>query len=312
MTADFERSNASAASEAVGLIRTGVLLEMARVAVYSGDPERAEEYLVATRNDRAAGRLQDAIAWTEALIRSAQGRPAEAAEAIERGIAAADGRSVIARYRQLGWDIVRIAADAGRHDLAEHATGRIEEIARRSEVRSVEALALQCRGFLEGDIGLCRNAVSAFRETRHVHDLGRALETQGRLALGTGDNREVADSLGEAIRIYESCPAASDAARARAFLRTIGVRVIGRRPRARATTGWDALTPAEREVVRLVAEGLTNGQIAERLFVSKRTVETHIWRGYAKLGAGSRVELARVALAAMAANDADGAAAANP
>jgi DNA-binding CsgD family transcriptional regulator len=55
--------------------------------------------------------------------------------------------------------------------------------------------------------------------------------------------------------------------------------------------GWETLTRAEREVVRHVVQGLSNREIGERLFVSARTVETHLAHVFAKLGIGSRVEL---------------------
>ena len=68
---------------------------------------------------------------------------------------------------------------------------------------------------------------------------------------------------------------------------------MDRRTRStRATTGWDALTRAECAVVALSAEGLTNREIGERLFVSRRTVQTHLSHVFAKLGISSRVTLA--------------------
>jgi predicted ATPase/DNA-binding CsgD family transcriptional regulator len=66
----------------------------------------------------------------------------------------------------------------------------------------------------------------------------------------------------------------------------------GRGERARPQLGWHALTPAERDVVRLVADGCTNAEIGERLFVSVNTVKTHLSHVYAKVGIGSRAELA--------------------
>ena len=63
--------------------------------------------------------------------------------------------------------------------------------------------------------------------------------------------------------------------------------------RKRPTSGWGALTPTERDVARLVNEGLPNRAIAERLFVSPRTVQTHLTHVYAKLGLSSRVQLAQ-------------------
>jgi DNA-binding CsgD family transcriptional regulator len=71
----------------------------------------------------------------------------------------------------------------------------------------------------------------------------------------------------------------------------------GRGGRKRASTGWDSLTPAELDVVKLVCEGLGNKDIAARLFVSPRTVQAHLTHVYAKLGLTSRVQLAQMATA---------------
>ena len=69
----------------------------------------------------------------------------------------------------------------------------------------------------------------------------------------------------------------------------------GRGQRKRAASGWASLTPAERDVVRLVSEGLGNKDIATRLFVSPRTVQAHLTHVYTKLGLTSRVQLAEEA-----------------
>lgn len=73
-------------------------------------------------------------------------------------------------------------------------------------------------------------------------------------------------------------------------LRTFWVR-RRRRPGCPAF-GWDSLTEAELKVTRLVVEGLTNRSIGERLFVSRRTVETHVSHALAKLGLTTRIQLA--------------------
>jgi DNA-binding CsgD family transcriptional regulator len=69
----------------------------------------------------------------------------------------------------------------------------------------------------------------------------------------------------------------------------------GRGQRKRPTSGWASLTPTERDIVRLVSEGLANNDIATRLFVSPRTVQSHLTHVYTKLGLTSRVQLAQEA-----------------
>jgi DNA-binding CsgD family transcriptional regulator len=66
----------------------------------------------------------------------------------------------------------------------------------------------------------------------------------------------------------------------------------GRGRRKRPATGWASLTPTERQVAGLVAEGLPNQDVADQLFISVRTVTTHLSRIYGKLGISSRTELA--------------------
>jgi DNA-binding CsgD family transcriptional regulator len=69
----------------------------------------------------------------------------------------------------------------------------------------------------------------------------------------------------------------------------------GRGERKRPSSGWTSLTPTELDVVRLLSDGLPNKDIATRLFISPRTVQTHLTHVYAKLGLTSRVQLAQEA-----------------
>ena len=69
----------------------------------------------------------------------------------------------------------------------------------------------------------------------------------------------------------------------------------GRGRRRKASIGWDALTGAEHAVVELVAQGLANAEIGEKLFISRRTVQTHLSHAFSKLGVSNRAELAAAA-----------------
>jgi DNA-binding CsgD family transcriptional regulator len=65
--------------------------------------------------------------------------------------------------------------------------------------------------------------------------------------------------------------------------------------RRRETTGWGSLSPTESKVAGVIAEGMSNPQIADRMFLSKRTTETHVSHIFGRLGLRSRVEIAREA-----------------
>lgn len=99
---------------------------------------------------------------------------------------------------------------------------------------------------------------------------------------------EIADGLDDCFRLL------AGGVRGAAALSTdeaIAYAQRGRGERKRPARGWGSLTPTERDVVRLVSEGLSNKDIAKRLFVSPRTVQTHLTHVYAKLGLASRVQL---------------------
>ena len=118
-----------------------------------------------------------------------------------------------------------------------------------------------------------------------VAALGSRLD-QLRLRHATGQRTQAREPLPRALDLAERTGAAGLAAEVKRELHAAGAR-----PRRAALTGPDALTAGERRVVALAAEGASNRQIAEHLFITQATVETHLRHAFRKLNITSRAEL---------------------
>jgi DNA-binding CsgD family transcriptional regulator len=136
-------------------------------------------------------------------------------------------------------------------------------------------------------------AVGLFEQTPWQLELAAALEDLGAALISTGRDAAI-EVLGRSLALFAEIGATWDARRVRSRLRSLGVRrrVVTAEP---ATHGWAALTPSELAVTRFVTDGLTNREVADRLFLSPHTVVSHLRHVFAKLGITSRVELARLA-----------------
>jgi DNA-binding CsgD family transcriptional regulator len=190
--------------------------------------------------------------------------------------------------------LVRIALATRDDEFAELA---LSNSRRRSElnpgVLSIAATAAQVRGLLERNQADLRAAVDLFERAPRPLELAAALEDLGAELTAT-DRESAVDALSRSLALATELGATWDARRVRSRLRELGVRrrLIAAEPE---TNGWAALTEAELTVARLVAEGLTNKEVADRLFVSPHTVNSHLRHVFSKLGIKSRVELARLA-----------------
>ncbi len=188
--------------------------------------------------------------------------------------------------------------------------------------RSQAALVHHALGAEAEALGLAREEVELAREWGAPRALGRALRVLGSLEGGG----EGSDHLREAVDVLEASPARLEYANALTDLgaalrrgnrraeareplrqalelaQRIGAVVAaerahdeliasGARPRRLVTTGVDALTPSERRVAALAAEGLSNREIAQSLFVALRTVEMHLSNAFRKLGVSARTQL---------------------
>jgi DNA-binding CsgD family transcriptional regulator len=118
------------------------------------------------------------------------------------------------------------------------------------------------------------------------YEQGVALAVLGAHRRRTGRRAEARDPLRRAL----DCAEHTGARRLREYAYSL-LLAVGARPRRAALTGPDALTAAERQVAGLAAEGKSNRQIAQQLFITQATVETHLRHAFAKLGITSRADL---------------------
>jgi DNA-binding CsgD family transcriptional regulator len=123
----------------------------------------------------------------------------------------------------------------------------------------------------------------------------KALEDAGNTWARRGDQNQATILLSQAYGLYEEVGDADDLARVRSGLRAAGTRLRHWTRADRPAFGWDSLTDTERRVADLVAEGLSNPQVANQVFLSIHTVAFHLRHIFWKLGITSRVQLARIA-----------------
>jgi DNA-binding CsgD family transcriptional regulator len=200
-------------------------------------------------------------------------------------------RYLQATTRPIGVDLVRLAVRVGRHDHAVVVTEELERSARRGPTPTTEAMALQSRGLLGGDPELLIEAVTVHRRGPRPSLLAVACEDAGTICGRRGRLGEARRLLDEAVAGYQRLGAEWDVVRVRTEQRRLKF-PLAAPVRRRPTFGWDSLTTTELRVLALVAAGLTNRQAAERLFVSRRTVATHVEHLLQKLGHTNRVALA--------------------
>jgi DNA-binding CsgD family transcriptional regulator len=267
----------------------------AHIAFHRGDLEFAEAAVHEAERRLVAGPLEigcEWMTWIGALLLEARGETVQALSVLERmWDLIAPVRYLQATSRAMGPDLVRMAVAADDRRRAVSVTEELERVAVRGPTPTARGLALRCRGLLDNSPEILLEAVVAHRSGPRPYQLAAACEDAGTALLRAGRRNDAGPLLEDATNVYERLDAARDVARVQPVLRSLGIR-HGRQAPRRPSFGWESLTPTELRVTGLAAEGLTNRQIAERLFVSRRTVATHLEHVFQKLGHANRVELA--------------------
>ena len=235
--------------------------------------------------------IEPFVRSSRGLVRAMLRRTADAEDDFRRTIAAADARGWTSPFAtRARLRLAELLAARGDREealaLAEHDVA----VARAAGTAGALGASLRVRArALEGDdvVEGLREAVAVLEpgpmglETAWaLHDLGGALRRRGHRE----DAREV---LRRALDLASRAESALVARLVRAELEAAGAR-----PRRERTSGAESLTPSERRVAELAAEGLSNREIAEALWVTRKTVEHHLGHTYGKLGIRSRTGLA--------------------
>ncbi|WP_406280957.1 AAA family ATPase [Nocardia sp. NBC_00881] len=228
----------------------------------------------------------------QALAHESQGRPDQALE-ILWGMCGRVAAGLTASTLYIVYpDVARLAATCGANDIAAAVTAAAELLVTRQATPSRRGTALLCRGLSDRRPELLAEAAECFRIAGRPLYEGQAQENLAVVLATSERTAEARSALDSAIDLYGDLDAEWDIARAEARLRQHGIRRGRRGPRGRPKTGWTALTPTEQKVAHSVAQGLSNSDIADRMFLSRRTVQSHVSSILAKLGLSSRVQVA--------------------
>jgi DNA-binding CsgD family transcriptional regulator len=266
------------------------------IATLAGDLSLAERC-----GGEALGAVGEGLtACYVAETRLEAGDPSRAREELLAGARGQELPVIELSYRPHFYEILTRAALAlDEPDEARDWAARAEHCVRDGALGGRAAEALMARAAVQLAGGASRNAATSAIEAAEAAERpadrilsGRARTLAGRALIAGGQRRRGAAELERALGTLQACGArryADDAARE---LRRQGRRVARPVTRRGAGDGIAALSARELEVAELVAQGRTNRQVAEALFLSEKTIENHLGRIYSKLGVSSRAALA--------------------
>jgi DNA-binding CsgD family transcriptional regulator len=190
--------------------------------------------------------------------------------------------------------LVRSALSGGDWPKAERLARAAQRLAEATMGGESDMAAAAChvRGLIESDPALLQRAAD-----QYAAPLGRASATEdaGVVRAAQGEQQDAVVQLQHAYSQYEELGCTEAMARVRSRLRALGTRLHHWTHADRPAFGWDSLTDTERRIVELVAQGLSNRQVASQVFLSVHTVAFHLRHVFWKLNVSSRVQLARLA-----------------
>jgi DNA-binding CsgD family transcriptional regulator len=268
------------------------------IATATGDHRLAGDLAAANSGSLSSDRLgynAGILGFAAAGVLAADGDRAGAYELLLRCWRIDTAQQNRYYHRCLAPELVRLALALDHPGVAAEVADVVaDDVALAPDVPTVRSVARRCRALVDGDADAALEAVGLARRTPMLIDHAGACEDAARLLARHGRRDEATAMLAEALERYRQAGADAWAGRVRAQQRTLGVHHGPRGPRRRPLGGWESLTATEKSVSLLVAQGLTNGAVARRLYISPHTVNSHLRRVFAKLNVSNRVALAGV------------------
>ena len=262
----------------------------AHISLFRGDIDRAAHHVELATELLGSGQVLfgiDFVFRADGLVREASGDPVGALEVLRDAWEGFGAFGVSNCQPLLGPDLVRLARSHGDDGVVADVLAQLDRNNVEGAPSSFAAIDLRARGLATGDPDLLALAVEAYPVGRV---LDRALAGLERVECLVDQNRR-----SEAGRAAPQLAEMFTAMEGDALIGRVAP-YVGERESMPTSSGsndgWDRLTPAETEVVTLLAGGATNAEIARARGTSTRTVETQIHRTYQKLGVSSRTRLA--------------------
>ncbi len=265
------------------------------ICFHRGEITAARRHLAAAvpHAKRIGNRLIGPLALARSLDCEHAAALPEALAVLTAGFA--DDTEEIEEIEDLFADAVRLAAKTGDLSTAKALTGHAAALAAESQIPHRQANALYCRGLLDHDATRLMAAAERYGAAGRPLLSAKALEAAADDFVCSGDRGQARAAFTRAVEIYASLGAAADVARLQTRFRAHGIRRGPHAKHRQARSGWDSLTPTETKIAALVEGGLSNPEIAARLFMSRRTVATHVSHILKKLNVHSRTDIAREA-----------------
>ena len=308
MTATLELCDTALEAERVAPnphYRFWALFELGWARYYAGDPDGAID---ACEESAALGhRLRGGTmpstgggpGWALGTARLAVGEVERAAAILDQ-VGGEGLEHMVPVERCFDWEVLaQVELARGHGERAAAHADAAEADAERLGLHLPAALAARTRATVDlarGDHAAA--AAGARTSAEHADAIGAGLQAAysrtllGKALAAAGSRDEAVTVLREAERALEGFASIRPRDEARRELRRLGARTETRGPATRAESGVDALTKREREIAELVTDRKTNRQIAGALFLSDKTIESHLRNVFVKLGASSRMEVA--------------------